>query len=160
MCKLCWTLLLGLVLAVIIAVFMIASGDKTSIASDGRQAIELEPHQRDLVLAEMRMFVESLRDINQALGTDDSALFQKAALRVGLDAQEGVPLDLMKALPLPFKKLGMDTHKKFDVLAEHANQGASSQELLVELSQLMSNCVACHAAYQLQPKMTQAPATK
>lgn len=154
MCKLCWTLLLGVVLAVIIAVFMIASGDKPGIATDGRQTIELESHQRDLVLAEMRMFVESLRDINQALGTDDSALFQKAALSVGLAAQQGVPLDMMKALPLPFKKMGMDTHKKFDVLAEHANQGASNQELLIELSQLMSNCVACHAAYQLKAKVT------
>jgi len=60
----------------------------------------------------------------------------------------------MKALPLPFKKLGMETHKKFDDLAAHAEQGASNEELLIELSQLMNNCVACHAAYQLQSKTT------
>ena len=155
MCKLCWTLLLAALVATIIAVVMIASGNKTTIATDGRQAIQLEPHQRDLVLAEMRTFVDSLRDITQALGTDDSALFQKAALKVGLAAQEGVPLDLMKALPLPFKKLGMDTHRKFDELAAHARQGADTGQLLVELSQLMNNCVACHAAYQLQSQGSQ-----
>ena len=152
MCKLCWTLLLGVVVAAIVAVMMIAPGDKTTPAPDGRQAIRLEPQQRDLVLAEMRTFVDSLRDITSALGTHDSALFQKAALRVGLEAQVGVPLDLMKALPLPFKKMGMETHKQFDELAAHAKEGASNEELLVELSQIMNNCVACHAAYQLQSK--------
>jgi hypothetical protein len=149
MCKLCWTLLLGAVVAVVIAVMMFASGNKTTIATDGRQAIQLEPQQRDLVLTEMRTFVDSLRDITLALGTDDSAMFQKAALRVGLKAQEGVPLDMMKALPLAFKKLGMDTHKRFDDLAALSEQGAGTEELLTELSQLMNNCVACHAAYQL-----------
>ena len=103
MCKLCWTLLLVAVVAVVIAVFMFASGDKTSLATDGRQAIMLKPQQRDLVLAEMRTFVDSLREITQSLGTDDSELCQKTALKVGLVAQEGVPLDMMKALPRHFK---------------------------------------------------------
>jgi hypothetical protein len=156
MCKLCWTLLLGVVIAVAIAIFLVAGGHKTTTATDGRQAITLEPHQRDLVLAEMRTFVDSLREITQALGSNDSELFQKAALKVGLEAQEGVPLDLMKALPLPFKKLGMDTHKKFDILASHSREGASNEELLLELSQLMNNCVACHAAFQLQLPAVQA----
>ena len=149
MCKLCWTLLLGAVVVVVIAIVMVAPGNKTTIATDGRQAIVLEPHQRDLVLAEMRTFVDSLRDITLALGTDDSAMFQKAALRVGLKAQEGVPLDMMKALPLAFKKLGMDTHQKFDDLAALSQQGADKEELLTELSQILNNCVACHSAYQL-----------
>ena len=152
MCKLCWTLLLAAVVAAIIAVMMIASGNKTTLAADGREVIWLEPQQRDLVLAEMRTFVDSLQNITHALGTGDSDLFQKAALKVGLEAQQGVPLDMMKALPLPFKKLGMDTHKKFDQLAANAEQGASNEQLLIELSQLMNNCVACHAAYQLQSR--------
>ncbi len=156
MCKLCWTLLLAAVIAVAVTIFLVAGGDETTTATDGRQAITLEPHQRDLVLTEMRTFVDSLREITQALGSNDSELFQKAALKVGLEAQEGVPLDLIKALPLPFKKLGMDTHKKFDVLASHSTQGASNDELLLELSQLMNNCVACHAAYQLQLPAVQA----
>ncbi len=155
MCKLCWTLLLGAVVAVIIAIVMVAPGNKTTIATDGRQAIVLEPHQRDLVLAEMRAFVDSLREITLALGAEDPAMFQKAALKVGLKAQKGVPLDLMKALPLGFKKLGMDTHQKFDDLAALAERGASTEELLTELSQLLNNCVACHAAFQL----TSQPAT-
>jgi hypothetical protein len=150
MCKLCWTLLVSAVLAVIVAIVMIASGNKTSLGTDGREVILLKPEQRDLVLAEMRSFVVSLRDLNQSLATDDSEQFQQAALKVGLDAQQGVPLDMMKALPMPFKKLGMDTHKKFDQLAISAEQGANDKQLLAELSQLMNNCIACHATYQLQ----------
>ena len=150
MCKLCWTLLLVVLVAAAVAVFIFASGNKTVTAPDGRQAIILKPQQRDLVLAEMRGFVESTRDITLALGSNDADLFQKAALKVGLKAQKGVPLDLMKALPMPFKKLGMDTHKKFDELADSSKQGASNEQLLTEFSQLMNNCVACHAAYQFQ----------
>ncbi len=155
MCKLCWTLLLAAVVAAIAAVMMIAPGNETTVAADGREVILLKPAQRDLVLAEMRTFVNSLQNITQALGTDDAELFQEAALKVGLAAQQGVPLDMMKALPLPFKKLGMDTHKKFDQLAANAEQGASNEQLLIELSQLMNNCVACHAAYQLQSAQPQ-----
>jgi len=152
MCKLCWSLLAAAAIAVIVTVTMIATGNKTGVATDGREVIWLESHQRDLVLAEMRTFVESVRDITGALGTGDSEKIQQSALKVGLAAQEGVPLDMMKALPLSFKKLGMSTHKKFDEFAAHAEQGASNEELLLELSQLMNNCVACHAAYQIQPR--------
>lgn len=99
MCKLCWTLLLGAVIAVAIAIFLVAGGHKTTTATDGRQAITLEPHQRDLVLAEMRTFVDSLRDITQALGSNDSELFQQAALRVGLDAQGPLPESIFADSP-------------------------------------------------------------
>jgi len=150
MCKLCWTLLVSALIAIVVAIAMIASGDKPTTGSDGRAVIVLKPEQRDLVLAEMRTFVTSLRDINQALGNGDTELFQQAALKVGLKAQQGVPLDMMKVLPMPFKKLGMSTHKQFDELAASAEQGASDKELLTELGDLMNNCVACHAAYQLQ----------
>lgn len=150
MCKLCWTLLGAVIIAAVITVTMYAGGNKTGTATDGREVIWLESHQRDLVLAEMRALVESVRDITGALGENDSEKLQKSALKVGLAAQEGVPLDMMKALPLSFKKLGMSTHKKFDELAAHAEQGASNEELLLELSHLMDNCVACHAAYQIQ----------
>jgi len=152
MCKLCWTLLGAAIIAAIITITMFATGDKTGTATDGREVIWLKSHQRDLVLSEMRTFVESVRDITEALGTNDVEKFQTSALKVGLAAQQGVPLDMMKALPLSFKKLGMTTHKKFDELAAHAEQGASNEELLVELSQLMNNCVACHAAYQIQSR--------
>ena len=156
MCKLCWTLLGAAAIAAIVAITMFASGDKTGTATDGREVIWLETHQRDLVLTEMRTFVESIRDITEALGTNDTAKFQTSALKVGLAAQQGVPLDMMKALPLSFKKLGMSTHKKFDELAAHAEQGASNEELLLELSQLINNCVSCHAAYQIQPRQSKA----
>jgi len=157
MCKLCWTLLGAAIIAAIVTVIMFASGNKTGIATDGREVIWLESHQRDLVLTEMRAFVESVRDITGALGAGDSEKIHQSALKVGLAAQQGVPLDMMKALPLSFKKLGMSTHKKFDEFAAHVEQGASNEELLLELSQLMNNCVACHAAYQIQSRE---PATK
>ena len=150
MCKLCWTLLGGAVVAAIVAVTLIATGNKTSLAPDGREVILLKPEQRGLVLLEMRTFVDSIREITLALGTDKPEQATAAARKVGLAAQQGVPLDMMKALPLPFKKMGMDTHKKFDLWADNIENGASKEDSLIELSRIMANCVACHAVYQLQ----------
>ena len=150
MCKLCWTLLVSAVIVAIVAVLLIATGNKTSLAPDGREVILLKPEQRNLVLLEMRTFVDSIREITLALGTDQRDQASVAARKVGLAAQQGVPLDMMKALPLPFKKMGMDTHKKFDLWADNIENGASREDSLIELSQIMGNCVACHAAYQLQ----------
>ncbi|NOY15605.1 MAG: cytochrome c, partial [Gammaproteobacteria bacterium] len=52
-------------------------------------------------------------------------------------------------LPLAFKKLGFDTHAKFDQLAMDANDLGDRDHTLQQLSTLMENCVACHAAYRI-----------
>jgi len=51
---------------------------------------------------------------------------------------------------LEFKKLGCDTHTKFDALALDAEQLGNTKHTLEQLATLMNNCVACHAAYQIQ----------
>ena len=75
-----------------------------------------------------------------------------AAGQVGAQAQRGMPGSLMGKLPLPFKKLGHDTHKKFDLLALDAKQLGDPQHSLQQLSELMKNCVACHSTYKIEIK--------
>jgi cytochrome c556 len=48
-----------------------------------------------------------------------------------------------------FRKLGMDTHLRFDKLALDAEQSESTEQLSQQLGELMGNCVACHKTYRL-----------
>lgn len=153
-CKLCW-LITGILILAIVAMgykFMIAGS--VAPASDGREALILEPAERDLVLTEMRMFLSSVQKITQALTEENMETVVKAAREVGLAAQQAVPGSLMGKLPLAFKKLGFDTHKKFDELALDAEQLGDPNHALQQLSTLMNNCVACHSTYQIQNNVT------
>ncbi|OOZ38051.1 hypothetical protein BOW53_16685 [Solemya pervernicosa gill symbiont] len=118
-------------------------------ASDGRAAIQLTHSEKDLVLTEMRSFLQSVQAITVGLSSDDMDAVALNARTVGMAAQQGVPVSLMGKLPLEFKRLGVDTHKKFDLLALNAEQLGDSMATLKELSVLMQNCVACHEVYRL-----------
>ena len=60
-----------------------------------------------------------------------------------------MPASLIGKLPIAFKKLGFDTHDRFDQLALNTEQLGDTGNVLPELAQLMQNCVACHAAYRI-----------
>lgn len=152
MCKACWALVLVLSIAVAgMAYKFIIAGD-IKLSSDGRQAIQLTDSERNLVLTEMRTFLSSAQAITQALTTENLDQVAKAARTVGAAAQQAVPGSLMGKLPLEFKKLGFDTHQKFDQLALDAEQLGDREYTLKQLAELMNNCVACHATYRFEPE--------
>ena len=77
-------------------------------------------------------------------------LVADAANIVGRPAQEGMPSSLVGKLPLEFKKLGFDTHSRFSQLAMDAESLGDEQHALAQVSELMENCVACHATYKIE----------
>ena len=127
--------------------FIIAGS--TLPATDGREALLLEPGERDLVLAEMRQFLASVQGITDGLTGKDMQRVAEAARGVGAAAQQAVPASLVGKLPLEFKQFGFDTHRKFDLLALDAEQLEDPEHTLQQLSELMNNCVACHATYRI-----------
>lgn len=147
--RLCWglSLVLAVTAATLLYVFVIRGA--TVPASDGRTAILLAPGERDLVLAEMRDFLEALQRISQAIVDDDADAAAAAARRVGAAAQQQVPSSLVGKLPLAFKRLGFDTHARFDELALNVEQFGDTGQALSELATLMNNCTACHATYRI-----------
>lgn len=149
MCKLCWAISLVLLLAVSAMTYKFIISGSVAPSSDGREALLLEPAERDLVLAEMRAFLESVQTITAAVGKKDMPQIAAAARKVGAAAQQAVPGSLVGKLPLSFKKLGFDTHKQFDTLAMDADELEDPEHALQQLSVLMQNCVACHAAYRI-----------
>ncbi|QLQ32040.1 MAG: cytochrome c [Candidatus Thiothrix singaporensis] len=151
MCKLCWGVSAILVLALLGGAYKFIVQGSAIPAPDGRNAIMLESGERDLVLTEMRGFLTSVQQITQAVSERDMKLIAEAASKSGAAATHAVPASLMGKLPLEFKKLGLDTHGKFDELALDAQQLGDPTHSLQQLSALMSNCLACHQAYRIDP---------
>jgi len=149
MCKLCSVLLFVALLVIGGMTYKFIISGETLIAEDGRQSLMLESGERNLVLTEMRMFLDAVQKIIHAANEDDAESVAMAARAVGRAAQNDVPGSLMKKLPLEFKKLGFDTHSKFDQLAMDAEQFGDVEVILQQLSVLMQNCVACHEAYRV-----------
>ncbi len=154
MCKLCWASVMILVLAVAgMGYKFILSGEVVATA-DGREAIVLEPAERDKVLAEMREFLVSIQGITEGIANDDMASVVSAARPMGTAAQQGVPDSLVRKLPLGFKQMGFDTHSKFEQLALDAEQLGDAEHALEQLVALMQNCTACHSMYRFETAAT------
>lgn len=119
-------------------------------SEDGRLAIQLTPNERNLVLSEMRTFLDSVQQITQGVADSDFETVAKAARKVGSAAQQEVPGTLIGKLPLAFKKMGFDTHSQFTQLALDAEQLGDRTQTLEQLGTLLQNCVACHATYKFE----------
>lgn len=88
MCKFCWSVVVVLVLVVTgLAYKFIIQGVVVERADD-RTTIQLDKNVRDLVLSEMRTFLQSVQQITSGVAKDDMALVSSAALRSGRDAEQ------------------------------------------------------------------------
>jgi hypothetical protein len=148
MCKKCWAIVAVLVIMVVGMFMKFVIIGETEKHPDGRTAIILTEDERNIVLTEMRVFLMSVQQITQGILDKDMAAVTKSARHVGAAAQGEVPGSLIKKLPIEFKKLGFDTHSKFDQLALDAEQLGDEEYALTQLSKLMQNCVSCHSAYR------------
>jgi len=147
MSKICSGVIALLLLVIAGGVYKFIFQGSASEGTDGRMAIHLTSGERDLVLTEMRAFLESVQQVTKGISADDMKLVAESARKSGKAAQGAVPGTLVGKLPLAFKKLGFDTHGKFDQLALDAEEFGDSGHALSQLATLMENCVACHAVY-------------
>ena len=125
-----------------------------AFSEDDRTPIALTPAERDAVLAEMRRFLQSVQEITRAAAAGEPGALAEAARASGAAARQQVPASAMEKLPAEFKKLGFDTHQRFDRLAMDVTQLDDTAPAAEQLPALLQNCVACHAAYRLDPVRT------
>jgi len=102
-----------------------------------------------MVLKEMRTFLDSVRKITEGIAEKNNQKVISAARSVGNSAQGGMPGSLVAKLPIGFKKLGFDTHARFDRLAMDVASMDDSDVALTQLAELTKNCVACHEIYRI-----------
>ena len=148
--KFSWILVAILGLSTGLMAYKFILSGNTEKSADGRVAIQLTPEERDLVLSEMRTFLDSVQQITQGVANNDFDAAAKAARIVGSAAQQGMPGTLIGKLPLEFKKMGFDTHSQFTQLALDAEQMGDGTQTLEQLGTLLQNCVACHATYKFE----------
>jgi uncharacterized protein YpmB len=91
MCKICWSIT-GVLLVVIIGMGykFIIQGDVAQL-DDNRVAIQLTKSERDLVLTEMRIFLQSVQQITNGISKDELTLAADSARQSGSNAQIAVP---------------------------------------------------------------------
>ena len=151
--------IIGALVAVIAAMtYKLLLAGKTEAAPDGRVAIVVEPPERDLLLQEMRLFLEGLQAMAAGLEKDDLGAVASAARALGSKMNGDVPAALMTKLPLEFKTLGLSVHRDFDQIALDAEGLGMPKHTLGQVSAVMQKCVACHRTYQLRTEVTVASA--
>jgi hypothetical protein len=146
-CKFSWALVA--VLLVIVALF----GYKFTVGNvqpseDGRQAVLLSKDERNALLLEMRVWLQSSQGIMAATTEKDFDAVIKSAKASGMGAEAETPGSLFRKLPVEMKALGFDTRKKFDDIAADAEKFKDSNHIVSKLSAAMNNCIACHAMYR------------
>lgn len=147
--KKCITIIILLLLVVAGGAYKFVLQGSVTPAADGRSSLQLNSAERDLVLAEMRAFLASVQQITAGVAADDMEQVARAARAVGKAAQGEVPGTLVAKLPLAFKRLGFNTHSRFDQLALDADDLGDANQTLTQLAELMQNCVDCHQAYRI-----------
>lgn len=148
--KLSWILVVILGLSSGLMAYKFILSGNVEESADGRIAIQLTSNERDLILSEMRAFLDSVQQITQGVANKDFDTAAKAANKVGRIAQQDVPGALIGKLPLEFKRMGFDTHAQFTQLALDAEQLGDSEHTMTQLGTLLQNCVDCHASYKFE----------
>lgn len=123
----------------------------TTAGTDQRTAIILAPSERELILSEMRLLLKAVHGVVTGLsamdvdrkGMEDAA--RAAGMTMAADANPAV----MAKLPLPFKQMGMSTHRDMDALADAVVRKETPQQLLGRLSGMTARCTTCHDMFQL-----------
>ena len=121
------------------------------LAQDAREPALRTEVERDFILGQMRLFLQSTQAITVALSKNDLKTVADEATARG---RKGTPLSAippgMKAKETPAWTAMMGGARAgFDDIAKAAHEGAPPSELIGMLGATMSNCVGCHQSYRL-----------
>ena len=141
-------MILMLTITIGVVLRFVVPGSTAPLQSDGRIPIVVSSEERDFVLAEMRSFLDGVRQINEAAIDNDRNAIAAAAAPLGREVETHAPSGLPGKLPLGFKRLGFSVHDDFDWIAESA-ASAEMIEIQRQLNSTLEKCVTCHATYSL-----------
>ncbi|MFC2610069.1 MAG: hypothetical protein ACFNYA_01005 [Capnocytophaga granulosa] len=127
-------------------------GNTQVIPNDTRVSIIVSQSNKDFVMHEMRTFVEALHQIHVGIEQNDPAVIAKVARASGGSVAGHAPAGLLASVPAEFKTIGFDTHGKFDQIAESAEKNFDPKVTRGQVTELLSNCVACHKMYRMDVK--------
>jgi hypothetical protein len=137
-------------LATCLVLLVACSGahDASLLRPTPRSPIGLSAKERESIRAGMRVYLECLEGIIVALSANRMGDVARHAKRAGTDMIQGVSAADAVRLPPEFLLLALDTHMKFDAMAQEASQHGSKTAVLQQLGAVLDNCNACHATYR------------
>lgn len=133
----------------IVLIYLFVIKGNTVKSEDNRIAISMSKSNSEFVLEEMRVFLESVQQINLGLLNNDSSLIIKAGKTSGGSVIAHTPKDLLGSLPIGFKTLGFKTHGIFDDITNSAQENFDKNETQKQLNELLNTCVTCHKSYKV-----------
>jgi hypothetical protein len=121
---------------------------------DARTALRLSAAEREHMKAGMRVYLEAVQGIVDAQADGKPARIADSARKAGMSAVADLPVMMAAKLPAEFTMLSLDTHRKFDALAQESGAtGAAGQKAVTaQLRDILANCTACHASYRTAPE--------
>lgn len=150
--KLCGALVVLLLLALGAMTWFFVIRGSTVQGEDGRTVVLLSPSDRAFFLSEMRGWLESVQGITEALAEGDMKRAAEEAQAAGKVDMNQIPGSLLRSIPAEMKQLGFGTHAAFRTLAQEIEKDRDEKTALRMLSELMLNCVGCHASYRVEAK--------
>ena len=122
---------------------------------DSREEVVFPPLVKRQTLATMRMHLQGLAQIQQALA---EGKFEEAAhiatMNLGMSSMHGNQMaEDAKYMPPGMMRLGALMHRRAEEFAVAAQDAAATGDVrppLRALSQVTQTCVACHAVYRLR----------
>ncbi len=122
---------------------------------DARLAVRFPPELRREVLATMRMHLQGLAEIQQAMNQgryDDAA--RLASMTLGMSSMHGDQArQEARFMPPGMRELGARLHMQageFILAAQDATATGDHHKPQALFGHMMQTCVACHATYRLQ----------
>ncbi len=123
--------------------------------SDHRVAVLFPPLVKRETLATMRMHLQGLAEIQQAMAAGDlDSAARIASMKLGMSSMHGDQAqEEARYMPPGMRALGARLHRQageFAVAAQDAAATGSVRKAQDVLGRMMQTCVACHAAYRLK----------
>ncbi len=140
------------IISILVYILLFMGTEMVKLPDDTRIVVKYEPDLRDLVLNEMRDYLEVMNEIQQGLTENDPDKIVKAATRQGQISLEATPIRLLKLSPLACKQMGFRGHDIFQSIADSARVNFSKETTINQLAELTNNCIVCHRTYRLEMK--------
>jgi len=157
MSKKCGAIIIILLLVIMGGAYKFIVKGSTLEGTDGRVVILLDAQERNYILKEMRGLLGHMQQLITAISNDNIDEVIKISTTLVEDSGGKTPTRIIAKMPLSFKMISKNIHNDFKILQENAIKNRDTKEALAQVSQIMTNCLACHSSHSLIPK-TNSPA--
>jgi hypothetical protein len=140
---------------ILVALFLFTGGmisaGSTEEAADTREPVARTEAEKAFVLDQMRLFLTSIAEIEEGLGSGDMSLVSREAAARGRKANVSLarPPALAAKESEAWKMMIGSTRSGFDKIAEQAGEQASPTAISKTVAETMRNCIACHQTYRI-----------